>query len=470
MPRAPHSVKRFVPVIAFILASTSIACGPTRSRQLVVPELVATRVALPFRTEEYRLPNGLRVVLDEDHTSQSVAVCVTYQVGSRDDPAGRAGLAHLVEHAMFEGSENVRPQEHRSLLEDAGAATINAFTSPDRTQYVEVVPPNALELVMWLESDRMATGTSRLGQAELDKVRRIVEEEHALYFDEGIVSHQAEFGALFPPGHPYHRIVVGEMTDLERVTLTDVQALRAAYYGPSNATLVLVGDFERARARGQIERWFGSLAPTHAHPDRYGTIPPQPLLPAEHREVHIDLRANLPAEVRVAWAVPPTLSQRTAAVDVALAKLRDDAERKLEQRGHATRATTFQFSGDLAGLAELRFEARPGLSLQEILDALEQTQEDLYGWDEAMVSRSNTSAVTRVLAFEPFAQRSMAYAEASQIAGSAQALPRAFNVHLVDADDAFEARRTYFATSSRVVVRVASDPTAPPSGRVARTW
>src|SRR5687767_415232 len=213
---------------------------------------------IPF--EKYRLKNGLEVILHEDRSLPLVAVNIWYHVGPANEPKGRSGFAHLFEHLMFEGSRHVG-REFDLLLEAAGATNMNGTTSWDRTNYFETVPREHLELVLWIESDRMGFMLDTLNQERLDVQRGVVQNERRQSYENAPYgpSTLALLDALFPEGHPYHGAVIGSMKDLEAAKLEDVRSFFQAYYAPSNATLAIAGDFDGAAVKQLIERYFGTL-------------------------------------------------------------------------------------------------------------------------------------------------------------------------------------------------------------------
>jgi zinc protease len=237
---------------------------------------------IPF--ERYQLANGLRVVLSEDHAQPVVAVNLWYNVGSRNEREGRTGFAHLFEHMMFQGSENVPDTEHIAHIERVGGS-MNGSTWLDRTNYFQTVPANRLELALWLESDRMGHLLPAMTQEKLDNQRDVVKNERRWRVDNQPYGDWDERiqAMVYPRSHPYHHSVIGSMEDLDAATLDDVRAFFATYYAPNNAVLTLCGDFDPPEARRLVERYFGPIPQG----------PPVPPLPGEP-----DLPPRLDGEVR----------------------------------------------------------------------------------------------------------------------------------------------------------------------------
>ncbi|HUF26726.1 MAG TPA: pitrilysin family protein [Gemmatimonadaceae bacterium] len=220
--------------------------------------------------ETFRLPNGLFVTLSEDHTAPIVAVNLWYHVGSANERAGRTGFAHLFEHMLFQGSENVGANEHFELIQRAGG-TLNGSTWLDRTNYFETVPSNQLAVALWLEADRMARLLPAMTQQKLDTQRDVVKNERRWSVDnQPYGTWWEKLPALaYPTEHPFHHSLIGSMEDLSAASLDDVAGFFRTYYVPDNAALSIAGDFDPDEARSLVERHFGPIP-------RGGPRPPLP--------------------------------------------------------------------------------------------------------------------------------------------------------------------------------------------------
>ena len=236
----------------------------------------------PWPIETTRLNNGLRVVVSEDRGVPVVAVNLWYDVGSRHEPAGQTGFAHLFEHLMFEGSVNVAKTEHMQLIQGSGGS-LNATTNPDRTNYFDTVPSEHLALVLWLEADRMGGLVPALTQETLDNQREVVKNERRQRYE------NVPYGdawlrllpLLYPPGHPYHHATIGSMDDLNAADLATFQAFHTTYYAPNNAVLTVTGDASANEVFALAERYFGGLAPQlDIPPAPDGRVVPAPGIPA----------------------------------------------------------------------------------------------------------------------------------------------------------------------------------------------
>ena len=271
---------------------------------------------MDFPIDSYELPNGLRVILSEDHRQPVVAVNLWYNVGSRNEREGRTGFAHLFEHMMFQGSANVPDTAHIAHVERVGGS-MNGSTWLDRTNYFETVPADRLELALWLESDRMALLLPALTQEKLDNQRSVVQNERRWRVDNQPYGDWDERlqALVYPPDHPYHHSVIGSMEDLDAATLDDVREFFRTYYAPNNAVLTLCGDFDPEIARGLIRRYFGEIP-------RGPTVPPLPgqvAIPVPRPEPiaeRVESEVALP-RIYLAFRIPPYGDDQFYDADVA---------------------------------------------------------------------------------------------------------------------------------------------------------
>jgi predicted Zn-dependent peptidase len=238
-------------------ASSVAAAQAGQFQPAVSPQQLVQRVNVPY--EQFTLANGLRVVVHEDRKAPVVAVSIWYNVGSKDEPKGRTGFAHLFEHLMFNGSENA-PGEYFNYTRQMGATDLNGTTWFDRTNYFQTVPRPALERALFLESDRMGYLLGAVTQQNLTNQIGVVQNEKRQGDNEpyGLVEY-AQLEALFPEGHPYRHSTIGSMADLSAASLEDVKSWFRDNYGPNNAVLVLAGDINAAEARPLVERYFGAI-------------------------------------------------------------------------------------------------------------------------------------------------------------------------------------------------------------------
>ena len=217
---------------------------------------------------QFTLPNGLTVIVHEDHKAPIVAVNLWYHVGSKDEPAGRSGFAHLYEHLMFQSSENHKG-EFFTPFEQAGATDQNGTTNNDRTNFFENVPTTALDMALWMESDRMGHLLGGIDQAALDEQRGVVQNEKRQGENQPYGQlEEVQAHTLYPLGHPYHHTVIGSMNDLNAASLDDVKTWFRTWYGPNNAVLVLAGDIDAKTAKEKVAKYFGDIpaGPSMAQP------------------------------------------------------------------------------------------------------------------------------------------------------------------------------------------------------------
>jgi zinc protease len=254
------------PRAALLAVALSAALGTLAPAPVMAKPAQVAKVDIPF--EEFTLPNGLRVVVHTDRKAPIVAVNVWYHVGSKDEPAGRTGFAHLFEHLMFQGSEN-HAGEYFEPFKQVGVTGQNGTTNTDRTNYFENVPTTALDMALWMESDRMGHLLGAIDQAALDEQRGVVQNEKRQGENQpyGQVWDKLT-RSMYPEGHPYHHSVIGSMNDLNAASLEDVKNWFRTWYGPNNAVLVLAGDIDVATAKEKVARYFGDIpaGPSMAQP------------------------------------------------------------------------------------------------------------------------------------------------------------------------------------------------------------
>ena len=319
---------------------------------------------IPF--VKHTLSNGLDVLLHEDRACPIVAVNVWYHVGSKNEQPGRTGFAHLFEHLMFEGSQH-HDAGYFAPLQGAGGS-LNGSTNADRTNYWEVVPSNALELALWMESDRMGFLLPALTETKFANQRDVVLNERRQNYENrpyGLAP-MAMLAALFPADHPYHWTTIGETDDLHAARLEDVRRFFATYYHPANASLSMAGDIDVTAALALAETYFGELP---SGPVVDPVRPPAPALASETRLLMED-RVELP-RLYLAWLTMPMFAPGDAELDLAADILANGKTSRLyrrlvfEQR-IATDVSAAQNSREVAGFVQIAATAAPGRTLGEI--------------------------------------------------------------------------------------------------------
>ncbi|MCW0423341.1 M16 family metallopeptidase [Xanthomonas sacchari] len=253
---------------ALLAVALSVALGALSYAPPSMAARPAAAASVDIAYEQFTLPNGLRVVVHTDRKAPIVAVNLWYHVGAKDEPAGRTGFAHLFEHLMFQGSEN-HHGEFFEPFKQVGVTDQNGTTNSDRTNYFENVPTTALDMALWMESDRMGHLLGAIDQAALDEQRGVVQNEKRQGENQPYGQAWSRLSrALYPAGHPYHHTVIGSMNDLNAASLADVKQWFRTWYGPNNAVLVLAGDIDVATAKEKVTRYFGDIpaGPSMAQP------------------------------------------------------------------------------------------------------------------------------------------------------------------------------------------------------------
>jgi zinc protease len=357
--------KHFLTALVLATAAAVTPIAQQRAATTDIPRLTF---------EKYTLPNGLEVILSEERRLPMVAVNLWYHVGPANEDPGRTGFAHLFEHMMFQSSKHVPQDAHFRLLEGAGASDINGTTDYDRTNYFETLPSNQLELALWLESDRMGYLLDKLDVGALANQQDVVRNERRQGVENtpyGIVE-EAVVQTLFPKGHPYHAYVIGSHADLQAVQLEDVKKFFKQYYAPNNASLAIVGDFDRAQAKKLVEKYFGTL-------NRGAPVPPikadTPKITAERRRVVKD-RVELP-RVYVAWITSPIFKPGDADAQIAASILGGGKSSRLfkklvYEKQIAQNVTAQQESLILGSMFRIQATARPGHTAGELEKAIEE--------------------------------------------------------------------------------------------------
>ena len=330
----------------------------------------ADELSLPF--EKYELENGLNVILHQDHSDPIVSVSIYYHVGSSREVPGRTGFAHLFEHMMFQQSENVPEDQYFRLIQSAGG-TLNGSTNQDRTNYYETVPKNALELVLWMESDRMGYLTNTITQQAFAIQQNVVQNEKRQNYDNRPYGHSATVmaKALFPEGHPYSWTTIGEMKDLFNATVDDVKEFHARFYIPNNATLSIAGDFDVAEVKELVQKYFGEI-PAGADVEK---MSPMPVTLAETKKLyHEDNFANT-AQYTMAFPTVEMYNPDSYALNI-LSNILAGGKKSpmynvlVKEKKLTSGVGAFNQAQLLAGTFRISVNANPGVSLADIENAI----------------------------------------------------------------------------------------------------
>lgn len=354
-------------ILAFLISFTSL--------QAQAPAAKPAPLQIPqIKFQKYKLDNGLEVILSEDHRLPLVAVNIWYHVGAANETAGRTGFAHLFEHMMFEGSKHVPGSAHAHFLEAAGVTDFNGTTGFDRTNYYETLPSNQLELALWLESDRMGYLPDKLDQANLSNQQDVVRNERRQSTENQPygIAEEAVFHELFPKEHPYYAMVIGSHADIQAAKLEDVRSFFKTHYAPNNATLTIVGDFEPAKTRELVEKYFGPLKSGPDAPHVKATTPP---ITSERRKVVQD-NVQLP-RIYEAWLTSPLFKPGDAEADIAANALGGGKSSRLYKKLVYEKQLALDVSANQQSLAlrsvfEIEATARPGVKPEDLQKAVDE--------------------------------------------------------------------------------------------------
>jgi len=318
--------------------------------------------------EKYTLPNGLNIIFHNNNSLPIVAVNLWYKVGSANERIGKTGLAHLFEHMMFQGSENVPKEKHFKYIQEAGG-TLNGSTNFDRTNYYEKIPSNYLELALWLESDRMGLLLPALTEEKLNNQLDVVKNERLERYENQPygLAWEILISNLYPKDHPYSWPTIGFMPDIS-YTLEEVKSFFKTYYSPSNATLVVAGDFERTRTKELIEKYFSEINSNGNHKN------PNPEKPGLKKEILIERKENVQLErIYFAWHSEKIFGKYDAPLEVLADILSGSKNSRLYKtlvfdKEYAQDVTAYQHSGKYGGIFLIIATAKPGVGLDKIKD------------------------------------------------------------------------------------------------------
>jgi len=442
-------MRRLYPVLLILcaIALTSNQLIHTSHAQTTMP---------PLKFKERTLTNGLKVFTLEDHTSPTVAIQVWYHVGSKDDPEGRSGFAHLFEHIMFKSTKNMKSEMLDRLTEDVGGFN-NAFTADDVTVYHEVVPSNYLETLVWAEADRLSG--LNVDDPNFKSERAVVQEEFRQNY---VAPPYGKLNLLIEQKswtvHPYRRPGIGNIEELDAATLENVRAFHATYYRPDNATLVIAGDFDQKQLDGWVDKYFGRIPKPNAPLPR--VTAKEPARTAEKRFTEYGTNVPLPA-IAVTYLVPPASSPDGIVLQVADAILSGGTSSRLYQ----SLVYKQQLAQDAVSYTDLREDA--SLFGLRVTLASDKKPEDAERSLFAEVKRLQDEAVTKaeldkaknLLTTQQLGQREKNEDKALAIGNAAVRLgdPNRANTDIgrlqaVTAEDVQRVMKKYFTETNRVVI------------------
>jgi zinc protease len=366
-PRYPMDSQRASIAMKIALALTVVFASQTMpvAAQPAPAAAAAATITVPF--ERFTLPNGLNVIVHRDTTSPIVTTNLWFHVGSARERPGRTGFAHLFEHIMFEGSKNVPEGKIDEWFEEVGGAP-NGSTTRDRTNYYQTFSSNALDMALFIESDRTGYLLDAMSPASVEGQRDVVKNERRQSYDNrpyGLAS-QVIGELLYPPDHPYHWPVIGYMDDLTAASYQDVVDFFRRYYAPNNTSLVIAGDVNVATARKLAEKWFSEIP--HGEPVPSANVP-LPEITAEKR-AYLEDRVQLP-RLTMAWLTPPAYGPGDAALSALADLLASGKNSRLYERlvydlQIADDVSAGQSSGKLSSEFRISATARSGHALDEL--------------------------------------------------------------------------------------------------------
>ncbi len=480
------------PVVSLLAlgVSSGIAAADEKSP---APKAASPATSPKLEPTKTTLPNGLEVILDEDHRTPIVTVNIWYHVGSKDEADRRNGFAHLFEHVMFQGSKHVAEDTYFRHLEKSGATSINGTTNTDRTNYFETVPSNQLELALWLESDRMGFLLDHADEKTFQSQRDVVKNERRQNYENAAYGLVGQYirEELFPKEHPYHRLTIGTPADLDAATIEDVRAFFRKYYVPNNATLVLSGDFDPKKALALVEKYFGPIprgpVVTRPYPNPSPRAAGAATLPAPRAagattvvshpgEARIEVEAGVELpRVYVSWPTPPIFTQADGELDLVSHVLSGGKTSRLYKRlvydlQIAQSVSASQASMELASVFEIVATAKPGHTAEELLKVIDEELGKLRsgGVTDGELGRARTSILAdSVFEIERSSARANRINSYNHYVGDPSWLQKDMaRTTSATTESVASTARTWLKEKDRVVTLVTPKKDAPMAGKV----
>jgi zinc protease len=441
-------------------------CAP-RERAAEAPDgTLVVNIALPI--EEFDLPNGLHVVLHPERSASLALVHVRYHVGSKDDPQGRSGFAHLFEHLMFRGSRNTGEKDYQQWLEDVGGIT-NASTDLDDTDYHAYVPPSALPRAIWLEADRMAYPLAPLDETGFANERNVVKNEWRQHYEDVPLGNLDAFAreAVYGAAHPYGVSTIGRAGELDRATLAEARTFASTYYRPNNATLIVAGLFDLASTRELVKRYFGTIP---AGPSPQARSMAKVKVPSSQR-IDVEAAVDAPA-VMVAWPAPQVHGDGMEELSYGFGWFTGVVRRQLiTEKKLANEVETHYERGRLGGMASIVVKLKPGESPDSAISTI-----DYYlglasrlgrQWSFDSFGDYKTRAlVSEISTMEGLEGRALRILHDLENHGAPNSMKQDLKrLQSVDSADVGAAVEHFLIDGPRVTVVVKPNPGAPRSGR-----
>jgi zinc protease len=450
-----------------IVIGISLVAGPAVARKRAPPKPAPSLEVL-----EYKLGNGLQVLLAPDPSVTTAVVHVWYHVGSKDEVTGKTGFAHLFEHLMFKGSKHVPDGQFDVVLEAAGGWN-NGTTNTDRTNYFEQVPVNFLEQALWLEADRLGGLWDAMNQSVLDNQRDVVKNERRQSYENrpyGVANLMVQ-QALWPPGHGNYNLTIGTMEDLTAASLADVEEFWRTYYRPSNATLVIAGGIDVDATRAMVEKYFGWLPSQDVPKRRTLDAPVTPMAAAV--ELTTTDRVQQP-KVIVAFRTDAPFTPSTSDLEIAAQVLGGGKTsrlyRKLVMKDRlATDASAYYGAQVLGGELQIHVVARAGVDAQKLRSAIET---ELAALRDTPISAAELARARRTIqsstlkGLENIASRAESIAEWHALTGDPDYL--AEQLALLDAvtpSSVLASAKTWLAPSAAVTITITPKPETTGGGK-----
>lgn len=440
-----------------------------QARMIEKVEQKANEVTIPF--EKYVLPNGLTVILHEDHSDPIVHVDITYHVGSAREELGKSGFAHFFEHMMFQGSDNVADEQHFKIITEAGG-TLNGTTNRDRTNYFETVPANQLEKMLWLEADRMGFLLDAVTQEKFEIQRATVKNERGQRYDNqpyGLVG-EVTSKNLYDYGHPYSWMTIGYVEDLNRVGVNDLKNFFKRWYGPNNAVLTIGGDINKEQTLAWIQKYFGSI------PKGVEVNPVKLAMPAIQNNRYVTMSDNYAKTnmMRMVFPTPPSYSKEEAALDCVAEILGQGKSsllyKNLVKAGHATSASVYNAASELAGEFTISVTPFPGKQLADMHKIVLQSIEEFSQrgvTDEDLLKFKNQQEANAVYALESVSGKVSQLAAYYTFTGDANYFKKDLERYLsLTKEDVMSAFNKYIKGKNSLTVSVVTK--ADPNNEVAK--